>query len=213
MPDVANGDLAFSASGGPLYYEARLAYAPLKPVPRDEGFTLTRALELVSDSGEPLPPGPITAGAQVRVTLTMVTPAIRHDVVLIDRIPSGFEAVDSSLATASHAPSNDEGIEEDYGYSESDEQELDWFTPDLPDWGGSSVFDHHDLDDGEVRLYASVVPPGVHTWRYLVRATTPGSYTQPPATVEERYHPEIFGRTGGGPIVIAAEPKQVAAAP
>ena len=74
------------------------------------------------------------------------------------------------------------------------------------------MFDHHEIDDAEVRLYASYVPPGVHTWRYLVRATTPGTYTQPPATVEERYEPEHFGRTGGATITIAPEAKAVAAA-
>jgi alpha-2-macroglobulin len=201
---VENGDLVFGASGGPLYYETRLAYAPRTPKPRDEGFTLTRTLELVEGGAD----GVVTAGAQIRVTLTVVTPVARHDVALVDRIPAGFEPVDSSLATASQKPSEQE---ENLGYWEEDDGLLlEEAWSELPEYGGSEVFDHHEIDDAEVRLYARYMPPGIHTWRYLVRATTPGRYTHPPATVEEMYEPENFGRTGGGPIAIGAAPKPVA---
>ena len=77
-------------------------------------------------------------------------------------------------------------------------------TQELPDFGGSWVFDHHEVDEDQVRLYADYMPPGVHTFRYVARATTPGTFEQPPATVEEMYAPEIFGRTGARKLVIGA---------
>ncbi|MDF2119818.1 alpha-2-macroglobulin [Roseiarcaceae bacterium H3SJ34-1] len=37
---------------------------------------------------------------------------------------------------------------------------------------------------------------------YIVRAVTPGRYVLPPATIEDMYRPERFGRTGTGTFVI-----------
>jgi alpha-2-macroglobulin len=39
---------------------------------------------------------------------------------------------------------------------------------------------------------------------YIVRAVTPGHYVSPPATIEDMYRPERFGRTAYGVIEIAA---------
>lgn len=37
---------------------------------------------------------------------------------------------------------------------------------------------------------------GVHTFSYIVRATTAGTFRTAPARAEEMYTPEVFGRTG-----------------
>ncbi len=39
---------------------------------------------------------------------------------------------------------------------------------------------------------------------YIVRAVTPGHYVSPPATIEDMYRPERFGRTAFGAVDIAA---------
>ena len=188
MVDVNNGLLNVGAKGGLLYYMARLQYAPQQPKPRDEGFTITRAFDLMGAEGER---AQVTAGAMVRVTLTVVTPVVRHDVAVIDRIPAGLEPMDASLATTSRAPqAPPEGGQG---------------TDELPEYGGSWVFDHHEISDDSVRLYADYMPPGVHTFRYVARATTPGTFDHPPASVEEMYEPENFGRTGGGTLVVGAK--------
>ncbi len=181
LVDLQNGPLEIGADGGLLYYQSRLSYAPRKPKPRDEGFTLTRAFDL-PDGGAS---GRVRAGALVRVTLTVVTPVVRHQVAVVDRIPAGLEPLDTSFATTSQAP---QAREEPSGRG----------TPELPAYGGSWVFDHHEIADDQVRLYADYMPPGVHTFRYVARATTPGTYDHPPATVEEMYEPENFGRTAAG---------------
>lgn len=187
LPDVQSGPLVIGAEGGMLYYQARLSYAPRVLEPRDEGFTVSRVLELVDGAGSSRA---VSAGALVRVTLTVVTPVVRHDVAVIDRIPAGLEPMDASFATTSKAPQAP--------------PEAGQGTTELPDYGGSWVFDHHEIDDAEVRLYADYMPPGVHTFRYVARATTPGSFEHPPTTVEEMYEPENFGRTGGGRFTVGA---------
>ena len=112
----------------------------------------------------------------------------RYDVAVIDRIPAGLEPVDASFATTSRAPRTPPA----FGGG----------TTDIPQWGGGWVFDHHETDDDQIRLYADYMPPGIHTFRYQVRATSPGDYLHPPATVEEMYEPENFGRTEGGRLVV-----------
>ena len=109
----------------------------------------------------------------------------------MDPFPAGFEAVDSSLAVTSRAPDPD--------------------GDQITAFGGSRAFDHSEVRDDEVRLYASQMPPGVHTWRYVVRATSPGEFIHPPTTVEAMYQPEIFGRTQAGRMHIGA-PEEVASA-
>ena len=40
---------------------------------------------------------------------------------------------------------------------------------------------------------------------YVVRAVTPGKYVYPPATAEDMYRPERFGRTAFGSIEVVAK--------
>ncbi len=54
------------------------------------------------------------------------------------------------------------------------------------------------------RIFASVtyLPPGVHEFSFLARATTPGSYAAPAPFAVEMYAPDVAGRGGSGRIVI-----------
>jgi alpha-2-macroglobulin len=186
IADLTGGPLVFQASGGRLYYELRLATAPSDPPPRDQGFTIVREIEVLEGGGED---GTVTAGAMLGVTLRIVTPTQRTQVAVVDPLPAGLEPVDSTLATTSGAP----------GAAPAPGEQ-----PPPSRFGGSWVFDHTATLDHEVRLYASTMPAGVHTWRYVARATSPGSYEHPAATVEEMYEPENFGRTATGRLVVGA---------
>ena len=48
------------------------------------------------------------------------------------------------------------------------------------------------------------MPAGVFHYRYLARATTPGTYVVPPTRVECMYAPEVFGRTGAATLQVKA---------
>jgi len=43
---------------------------------------------------------------------------------------------------------------------------------------------------------------------YVVRAVSPGKYVLPPASIEDMYRPERFGRTGFGSVEIAESVKK-----
>ncbi len=65
-----------------------------------------------------------------------------------------------------------------------------WF-----DWWAHGGFDHVERHDDRVLLFATRLDEGTHTFSYIVRATTAGTYRTAPAHAEEMYEPEVFGRT------------------
>ena len=77
----------------------------------------------------------------------------------------------------------------------------------------SWVFNHRELRDDAVALYADWMPAGVHVYTYLARATTPGDYSYPAALAEDMYRPHLFGRTEAGRFVVGQAPLAQASTP
>jgi uncharacterized protein YfaS (alpha-2-macroglobulin family) len=42
----------------------------------------------------------------------------------------------------------------------------------------------------------------VHSYSYVARATTPGTFVVPPAKAEEMYQPETFGRSSSAKVIV-----------
>ena len=57
------------------------------------------------------------------------------------------------------------------------------------------------MRDERIEAFASLLWDGVHTYTYVARATTPGTFIAPPTKAEEMYVPETFGR-GAVDIVV-----------
>lgn len=193
MLELKPGELAFTATGGRLYYESRLAYALPSLPPRDEGFTLTRTFEVLEGSGSG---AQISPGAVVRVTLRAVTPVDRYNVALVDWLPAGLEPIDTAFATSVRAMGEpDTGG----GWRPTD---TGIYADDVHEWTSSWVFNRRELRDDRVAIYADHMPAGIHVQTYLARATTPGDYAHPAATIEQMYTPDTFGRTEAGRFVV-----------
>ena len=174
--------LTFKRQGtGTLFYVARLTYAAAGLVknPMDQGIYLTR-------SYAPLKGGPATnsykAGDLVQVTLSFKLTKERRFVAVTDPLPAGFEPVESWFATTARdlVKSQDQDMEENQGWVEIWER------------GG---FDHVERHDDRVLLFATRLSEGEHSFRYVVRATTAGTFRTESAHAEEMYEPEVFGRT------------------
>ena len=56
-------------------------------------------------------------------------------------------------------------------------------------------FDFTEKKDDRVVLFSNYMSANIYTHNYLVRATTPGTFTAASARVEEMYHPNVFGQT------------------
>jgi uncharacterized protein YfaS (alpha-2-macroglobulin family) len=174
-------ELGFARQGtGTLHYGARLTYVPTGPVPGalDQGFAVERSY--APARAENAPGTTFQAGELVKVTLRFSLPKERRYVAVVDPLPAGFEPVESGFATTAR----DQAEEADTQSS------TDW-----QDWWQRGGFDHVERHDDRVQLFATRLAEGEHTFTYLARATTSGTFQVAPARAEEMYTPEVFGRT------------------
>jgi hypothetical protein len=181
-------DLILTKEGpGRLYYRMGLKYAPtdLQLPPLDRGFTVERSYEGVDNPEDVRRDATgawhVKAGARVRVVLSMVAPARRYHVALVDPLPAGLEAMNPALAVTGDVP---EG---------QDSQTSWWWWP----W-----YEHQNLRDERAEAFSTLLWEGVYTYSYVARATTPGQYVVPPAKAEEMYAPETFGRSASDRVIV-----------
>jgi uncharacterized protein YfaS (alpha-2-macroglobulin family) len=168
---------------GKIYYQTRMTYAPRKELkPRDEGFSVVKNITALD--GKPL--DSIQAGTLAVVTLQVILPRESLFVVVNDPLPAGFEAVNPVFQTESEERQRQ--LEEMTGSN----GRRRW-------WQG---FNHIEMFDDRVLLFADSLTPGIHTHRYLVRALTYGTFSAPGTKIEEMYEPEVFGRSGETTIKI-----------
>jgi uncharacterized protein YfaS (alpha-2-macroglobulin family) len=185
-PAAAVQPLTFTRTGtGTLFYSARLRYAVdrLYQTGLDQGIRIRRSYAPYVENGAKPPSTSYKAGDLVRVTLTLQLTKERRFVAVTDPLPAGFEPVESWFATSAAAlarDSNDQG----------DTSGNSWFS-----WWERGGFDHVERHDDRVALFATRLSEGTHTFTYVVRATTAGSFRTAPAHAEEMYEPEVFGRT------------------
>ena len=63
-------------------------------------------------------------------------------------------------------------------------------------------FEHQNLREDRAEAFSSLLWEGVHTYRYVARATTPGTFVVPPPKAEEMYAPETFGRGSTDRVIV-----------
>lgn len=180
---------------GRLYYRLGLRYAPtdLRLAALDSGFAVERVYEAVDDpedvSRDEKGTWYIRAGARVRVKLTMVAPARRVHVALVDPLPAGLEILNPALAVSGDLPEDPSVSPRQFGRY--------W-------WWKRTWYEHQNLRDARAEAFSSFLGAGVYQYSYTARATTPGTFVVPPAKAEEMYAPETFGRSGTDWVVVDA---------
>ncbi len=169
---------------GRLYYRLGLSYAPksLTLPAEEQGFTVSRTYEGVDDPKDVTRNADgtwiVKAGTNVKVRMTIVVPDRRYYAAVVDPLPAGLEAVNATLATTARSIPR-AGVESAY-------DTWSWYAP----W----VFNHVQMRDDRVEIFADDLPAGVYEYVYIARATTFGDYVVPPLKAEEMYAPEVFGR-------------------
>jgi uncharacterized protein YfaS (alpha-2-macroglobulin family) len=173
---------------GRLYYRVGMRYAPasLQMASADYGFMVERLYEAVDDAHDVQRDASgvwhIKTGARVRVRLTMVAPTTRYHVALVDPMPAGFESLNAALAVTESLPQDPKSPPQSYW-------QRFWY-------------DHQNLRDDRVEVFASLLREGVYTYSYFARATTPGIFNAPPLKAEEMYAPETFGRSASERVIV-----------
>ena len=118
----------------------------------------------------------------LRVALHVRMPRDRVDsgrlgyLAITDRLPAGFEPVDTDLWTVASAPE----ISEEHPFYD----QLRW---------SSDSASHLEMRDDRVDLYFDRVWGSSVVATYLVRATTPGEFRAPAPTAELMYEPDSTG--------------------
>jgi len=208
-PGKQQGLVVDKKGAGRLYYRIGMRYAPadLRPTPANHGFTVQRRYEAVDKPTDVarLPSGiwKVKAGARVRVVVTMVAHARRYHVALVDPLPAGLEAINTALKGAEAVPKakskrvsgrrwGHRGIRR----GRRSGHRYYW------GWWRRAWFEHQNLRDERAEAFTSYLRAGVHVYKYVTRALTPGTFVVPPAKAEEMYHPETFGRSAGDKLIV-----------
>ncbi len=209
----AEQKLTFKKEGqGVLYYSALLKYAP-KQLPTkslDSGLFVQRWFEPYAGGGQSTK---FFAGDLVRIRLRVASNQERHWAAFEVPLPAGLEPVDTSLSTTAKLTSapTEESREMEYeAEGGEDGMEGDAQGNDLNPWAFRfwSPFNHTEMRDSRVVIFADHLPPGVHVTSFVARATTPGTFIMKPARGELMYEPEVWGRSEGGAFEVAL-PTQV----
>ncbi len=171
---------------GILYYTARLRLnLPADQVKAvDRGISLSRSYHLANDP-ERKPITEAKVGDNIVVTLDIIAKRDLHYVMITDPIPAGTEAVNPRLATSAIGEPPRLSRENPFGRG------YGWW------W-----FSQTELRDEKVVLYATYLPKGTYRYVYTIRAGLAGAYRVMPATAEEFYAPEVFGRSDGALFIL-----------
>jgi len=136
----------------------------------------------------------IKAGKRVKVTVTVTSTAPRYHVALQDKLPSGFEVINTALK-GTQSSSSDSSSNTSISKNTSSRYDTYFWKR---DW-----FDHVNLRTERVEVFARYFAPGTVTYSYTARATGIGTFVAPPATAEEMYTPEVCGNSSSTSVIIS----------
>jgi alpha-2-macroglobulin len=184
--------LAGPAAKDSFYVKLFERYLPTAPgstiKARQEGFVVKRQIMYPSDSAGPTKKIWIdTAGQKVAIPLGKIVeehvqvtnPDQRYFVAVVIPLAAGVEFLNPELKTASSE-----------------------FTPEgkTTSRGSYAAF----MDD-RIVYYFNTMEKGTFDFYFRVRATTAGTFTQPPAQAEMMYKEETYGNSTGATVIVKAE--------
>jgi hypothetical protein len=168
------GDVWLKADGDVSVSIRRRDVSPTAQKPAfAHGLTLTRRY-LDAKTRRPL--SDVSAGDVVQVELELRSERAVRMVAVSDPMPAGLEPLDPDLSSGRVA-----GCEA---------------------CNDSAGFDHLRRHDDRIEGFAEWLPRGTHTLRYLLRATTTGSFSAPGATAELMYLRDVYGRSSVGRVTV-----------
>lgn len=183
--------------GGKLYYSAYLNYY----LPADKIQALNRGIILgrqyfAVDQQTLKPTNNLIASAKVgdyvQVRLSIIAPNDMNYLVLEDPLPSGFQAVDTTLLTSSAAAAGPQLNQKCPECAKETGNDYDPFY--LPYW---NYWAHSEVRDDRVAVFATSLQRGTYEYTYLMRASVAGEFRALPSRAWEMYFPEVFGRSSG----------------
>ncbi len=154
-----------------------------------KGFTISRTYYTLDGSRLDPGDGPMTVAQNDRVVVVLKIEGENNGgrVLLVDRLPAGFEIENPRLVESGDVKSL--AWLQTAGKPKHTEFRDDRFV---------AAFDYFQGEDGRTGVKPAA------TVAYIVRAVTPGRYVHPAAMVEDMYRPDLFARTSAGGLVVTA---------
>lgn len=155
---------------------------PVRPEPAGgNGYQITRTYYDLD--GAVIDPANVPLNTRIAVVLTVTSERLGRGgrLLVVDRLPAGLVIDNPRLVRA------------------GDLGGLDWLDP-------VEAADHAEFRDDRfvVSIDESRQNADSHTFAYLARASVPGRFALPPATVEDMYRPELSARTASGRFEVVA---------
>jgi uncharacterized protein YfaS (alpha-2-macroglobulin family) len=162
------------SEAGAMYYDIVMRYfLPItKFTPRVEGIAVTRKLYRLDSPNESSPVMDAEVGEILRGEVEITMGENREYVAVEVQIPAGTELINFAFDIA------DQDLKKSIG-------------------AHSGSFNHTEIRNNRLILYANNLSSGTHKYRYALRATHRGIFHHPPAYAEAMETPEIFGRSAG----------------
>jgi acyl-CoA synthetase (AMP-forming)/AMP-acid ligase II len=180
-PPAAPHSLRFIRSGSNALSEAiQLGLESALGIPVVQGYGMT---ETCSIAQNPLPPRERKTGS--------VGLALGAELMILsdDKEASRGDVIGEILV---RGPSVMRGYEGDAEEEDFNQWAYRFWSP----------FNHVEMRDSRVVIFADHLPPGVHVTSFVARATTPGVFVMKPARGELMYEPEVWGRSEGGSFTV-----------
>ncbi len=156
--------------------------APVVPEPAaSHGYAVERTFYKLD--GTKIDLKGLAQNERVVVALKVTEAEARYaKLLIVDRLPAGLEIDNPALV--------DGGSVEGFSWLTNDE------TPAHTEYRDDRFVAAYDRTDGQ-SAFINIA--------YVVRAVAPGHYVYPPATAEDMYAPERYGRTGFGELEVTAK--------
>ncbi len=150
---------------------------PLSPEPAiSKGYKVERSYYTMS--GQKVDPSRVVQNTKLITVLTVSEPTSQEaQLLVVDRLPAGFEIDNPTLVDSSNVES------------------LNWLKQDVAP-------EHTEYRDDKfiASFNRTTGQPNSFSVAYIVRAVAPGKYMHPPASAEDMYRPERFGRSAFGTV-------------
>ncbi|MEM9863311.1 MAG: MG2 domain-containing protein, partial [Myxococcota bacterium] len=198
VAELAGEDRVLQLHGGPVFYVLEADFAePLAHedrAARGNAAALHRRFERLNGGvlsrGDSVP-----LGAMIRVRLFTHSESGAQQTQLFDPLAAGWQALEGQLQTAPASalrsmlgmgPEDDAMDPRGYYAARS-----------------ASAIESRRAEDNAVLFALSHLPRGLQEFTYVVRATTPGRFSIPPATLEERRGLGVFARSSDFELHVA----------
>lgn len=167
-----------------------------------QGIALQR--QVLAQDGTPMKEQTFAQGETYVVALEVDAPEELDNLVLVDLLPAGLEVENPRLdATQQADAGNGDDVEDNEGGEEdADGESADANLPGLERPRASTTPSYLDVRDDRLVMAFDRLPSGKHTFRYLVRAVTPGSYQVPGAVVECMYDAKVRAQLAPGRALV-----------